>query len=147
MSVINLRLPILRAERGLSQRQLAELTGLRPDTISALERGSSRGIQFDTLARLCDALACEPGDLFDLDREAHVVPLLGGPDEDEIILARLEDRARRHDAATVGRTTPINHGAAEADTAVEESGRLRVSGDERDAAQPRAARNGAVARG
>lgn len=94
MSVINVRLPLLRVERGLSQRQLAELTNLRPDTISALERGASRGLQFDTLARLCDALRCEPGDLFDLDREVHVVPVLGGPDEDEIIRARLAERER-----------------------------------------------------
>ena len=91
MSVITIRLPILRAERRLSQRQLAELAGLRPDTISALERGASNGIQFDTLAKLCDALGCEPGDIFALEPEPHAVPLLGGPDEDAIVRARVRE--------------------------------------------------------
>ncbi len=91
MSVITIRLPILRAERHLSQRQLAELAGMRPDTISALERGASNGIQFDTLAKLCDALGCEPGDIFALEPEFHAVPLLGGPDEDAIVRARVRE--------------------------------------------------------
>ncbi len=99
MGVITVRLPILRAERGLSQRQLAVLAGVRPDTISALERGASEGIRFDTLARLCDALGCEPGDIFELAPEFHAVPLLGGPYEDDILLARVresvEERAHR----------------------------------------------------
>ncbi|MBI3977700.1 MAG: helix-turn-helix domain-containing protein [Chloroflexi bacterium] len=55
MSRVRVRIPALRAERRLSQRQLAALAGLRPDTVSALERGESAGIRFDTLARLCVA--------------------------------------------------------------------------------------------
>jgi hypothetical protein len=47
------------------------------------------GMQFDTLSRLCDALQCQPGDLFDLPLDGHEVPVLGGPDEDELLLARL----------------------------------------------------------
>ncbi|HLZ70640.1 MAG TPA: helix-turn-helix domain-containing protein [Dehalococcoidia bacterium] len=68
MSRIRLRLPELRASRRLSQRQVAAAAGIRPDTVSSLERGAVHGIQFETLARLCDALGCEPGDLFELDR-------------------------------------------------------------------------------
>lgn len=97
MSGVRLRLPILRAERRLSQRQLAALAGVRPDTVSALERGDSAGIRFDTLARLCEALGCEPGDLFELKRDGHRVPLLGGPDEDELVRQRLQESGRRVD--------------------------------------------------
>src|SRR5579883_1273755 len=68
MSQIRFRLPELRARRRLSQRQVAAAAGVRPDTVSALERGQAHGIQFETLARLCDALGCEPGDLFELER-------------------------------------------------------------------------------
>lgn len=68
MSQIRFRLLELRARRRMSQRQVAAAAGVRPDTISALERGAVHGIQFETLARLCDALGCEPGDLFELDR-------------------------------------------------------------------------------
>lgn len=88
----DLRLPILRAERRLSQRQLAALAGVRPDTISALERGESTGIRFDTLARLCEVLECDPGDLFEVEEDFHRVPVLGGPDEDDLARQRLRER-------------------------------------------------------
>jgi putative transcriptional regulator len=61
VSTIHLRLAILRTERQLSQRKLAEVARLCPDTISALERGETSDIQFETLARLCETLECEPG--------------------------------------------------------------------------------------
>ncbi|MDP9374767.1 MAG: helix-turn-helix domain-containing protein [Chloroflexota bacterium] len=100
MSTIHVDLPVLRARRRLSQRQLAALAGVRPDTISALERGSTAGIQFETLARLCEALHCTPGDilLFEGDDD-HEAPMLGGPDEDGIIVQRIAalDRAPRVD--------------------------------------------------
>jgi transcriptional regulator with XRE-family HTH domain len=77
------------------------MAGMRPDTIAALERGASAGIQFDTLAKLCDALGCEPGDIFELEPECHAVPLLGGPDEDDIIRARVRESVaeRVHESA------------------------------------------------
>jgi putative transcriptional regulator len=93
-------LPTLRARRRLSQRQLAALAGLRPDTISALERGETHGIQFETLARLCEVLRCTPGDILLFERtDDHTAPVLGGPDEDELIARRLAelDRAPRVD--------------------------------------------------
>lgn len=93
-------LPVLRARRRLSQRQLAALAGVRPDTISALERGDTAGIQFDTLARLCEALHCTPGDiLLFTGGTDHEAPTLGGPDEDEILARRLAniDHAPRVD--------------------------------------------------
>ncbi|MGH2350157.1 MAG: helix-turn-helix domain-containing protein [Chloroflexota bacterium] len=97
MTSVRLRLPVLRAQRRLSQRQLAALAGVRADTVSALERGDSAGIRFDTLAGLCEVLECQPGDLFELERDAHRVPLLGGPDEDEIVERRLREPGRRVD--------------------------------------------------
>jgi putative transcriptional regulator len=95
MNTILLRLPALRAERHLSQRQLAALAGVRPDTISALERGDTAGIQFETLARLCEALGCTPGDILIFEEaQQHRPPVLGGPDEDALIRARLADLDR-----------------------------------------------------
>ena len=100
MGRVQLRLPVLRAQRRLSQRQLAALAGVRPDTVSALERGESVGIRFDTLARLCDALGCEPGELFELELDRHQAPVLGGLDEDHLIRQRLADPGRRIDGAS-----------------------------------------------
>jgi putative transcriptional regulator len=89
--MIQIRLAVLRAEKGLSQRQVAEMAGLRPDTVSALERGTSGGIKFETLERLCNALNCSPNDLLRIEPGdiVHEVPVLGGPSEDAIIRQRL----------------------------------------------------------
>jgi len=73
------------------------MAGVRPDTISALERGETAGIRFDTLARLCEVLDCEPGDLFELEQDVHRVPVLGGPDEDDLVRHRLKESGRRVD--------------------------------------------------
>ncbi|MBI2939760.1 MAG: helix-turn-helix domain-containing protein [Chloroflexi bacterium] len=100
MGRVQLRLPVLRARRRLSQRQLAALAGVRPDTVSALERGDTAGIRFDTLARLCEALDCEPGELFEIEHDAHRVPVLGGPDEDDIVRRRLAEPGARVDGPT-----------------------------------------------
>lgn len=100
MSKIKFVLPMLRKSHRLSQRQLAALAGVRPDTISALERGQSTGIQFDTLARICEALNCQPGDLFELELDEHEVPVLGGPDEDEILRQRLRQPGRTVDGSS-----------------------------------------------
>ncbi len=47
-----------RAERGLSQRGLAELTGTTQSAIARLERGG-RPPRIDTLLRIAGALDCE----------------------------------------------------------------------------------------
>jgi len=101
MSQIQLRLAGMRARKRLSQRQLAAVTGLRPDTISALERGQTRSTQFETLARLCEALDCHPGELFAIETDDHAIPVLGGPDEDALIAGRLlDDAGKRIDGPT-----------------------------------------------
>lgn len=47
-----------RAERGLSQRELAELTGTTQSAIARLEAGG-RPPRIDTLLRIANALDCE----------------------------------------------------------------------------------------
>lgn len=47
-----------RAERGLSQRELAELTGTTQSAIARLERGG-RPPRIDTLLRIAEALDCD----------------------------------------------------------------------------------------
>jgi putative transcriptional regulator len=50
----------------MSQAQLAERSGLSKTTISNLESGRLTRIELATIAKLCDALACTPNDLFEL---------------------------------------------------------------------------------
>ena len=47
-----------RAAQGLSQRELAELTGTTQSAIARLERGG-RPPRIDTLQRIADALDCD----------------------------------------------------------------------------------------
>jgi transcriptional regulator with XRE-family HTH domain len=47
-----------RQERGMSQRELAELVGTTQSAVARLERGG-RPPRIDTLLRIADALECE----------------------------------------------------------------------------------------
>ncbi len=56
------RLRTLRKERALSQRDLANVSGVGPVTISELERGV-REAQPRTIRKLAEALGVEPREL------------------------------------------------------------------------------------
>lgn len=72
---IRVNLAHLRATRGkLSQRQVAEGTGIGQKTLSALETGASKGIEFMTLLKLCDFFKCTFNDLLVVDEEADNEP-------------------------------------------------------------------------
>ncbi len=57
MTPIRLRVREIREAQGLSQAALAEKAGIRPATLSAIETGQTKGIDFDTLERLARALS------------------------------------------------------------------------------------------
>lgn len=58
------RLDELLAERGLTVTALAERIGVTVVNISVLKNQRAKAIRFSTLTALCDALDCQPGDLF-----------------------------------------------------------------------------------
>jgi DNA-binding Xre family transcriptional regulator len=57
------RLNEIMEERGLNIKKINEKTSLSRTTISNLLNQYSNGIQFDTLAQLCELLKCSPGEL------------------------------------------------------------------------------------
>lgn len=63
MMPVEIRLKQVRESRELSQYELAKLTEMSPQNIQKLEQGRAKGIQFDTLEKLCEALNCEIQDL------------------------------------------------------------------------------------
>ncbi|MBU6450133.1 MAG: helix-turn-helix domain-containing protein [Cyanobacteria bacterium REEB67] len=72
---IRFNLALIRAMRGkLTQREVALATGLSQKTLSALETGTSKGVEFATLAKLCQFLKCAPNDLLILEDEADDLP-------------------------------------------------------------------------
>ena len=51
------------AERKLKAKQLAAIIDVSETHLSLFRTGKVRGVRFSTLARLCEALECQPGDL------------------------------------------------------------------------------------
>ena len=62
---IVVRLDVMLARRKMKSRDLAERIGITEQNVSLLKSGKVRGIRFETLARLCAALDCQPGDLLE----------------------------------------------------------------------------------
>ena len=51
------------AARKLKAKQVAEMIGVSETHLSLFRSGKVKGVRFSTLARLCAALECQPGDL------------------------------------------------------------------------------------
>lgn len=69
-AMIRPQLARLRAGFGkLTQSELAKRTGITQKQISALETGKTKGIEFETLAKLCDFFGCTPADLLAVEYE------------------------------------------------------------------------------
>ena len=58
------RLDDLLAARGLTIAALADRIGVTVVNISVLKNQRAKAIRFSTLTAICDALECQPGDLF-----------------------------------------------------------------------------------
>jgi putative transcriptional regulator len=61
---IDVHLDQLLKARGITLTDLANRVGLTLANLSILKNGRARAIRFSTLTALCDALDCQPGDLF-----------------------------------------------------------------------------------
>ena len=46
-----------------ASRALAAYVGITEQNLSLLKSGKVKGIRFDTLAKICQALECQPGDI------------------------------------------------------------------------------------
>lgn len=61
---IALNLEKLLADRERSLLSVANETGLNYNTLHRLMSGKAQGITYSTIGLLCDALQCDPGNLF-----------------------------------------------------------------------------------
>jgi putative transcriptional regulator len=61
---IEVHLDRLLAQRGITLTDLAAQVGITLANLSILKNGRARAVRFSTLTALCDALDCQPGDLF-----------------------------------------------------------------------------------
>jgi putative transcriptional regulator len=60
---IQVRLDALLSERGMTLTELSDRVGVTVVNLSVLKNGHARAIRFSTLAGICQALGCQPGDL------------------------------------------------------------------------------------
>ncbi len=58
------RLDELLADRGMTLTALAERIGVTIVNLSVLKNQRAKAVRFSTLTALCEALDCQPGDLF-----------------------------------------------------------------------------------
>ena len=56
---------VMLAKRKMSSGELAEKVGITQANLSILKTGKAKAIRFTTLAALCKALDCQPGDILE----------------------------------------------------------------------------------
>lgn len=49
----------------MTQRELAEKTGIRPATVSALYHETIKRLEIEQIDKICDVLDCQPGDILE----------------------------------------------------------------------------------
>jgi len=68
------RLDDLLEERGLTLTALSNQVGVSLVNLSVLKNQRAKAIRFSTLTALCEALDCQPGDLFVVQDAGHSQP-------------------------------------------------------------------------
>ncbi|MEW6705887.1 MAG: helix-turn-helix transcriptional regulator [Pseudomonadota bacterium] len=76
---IVVNLDVMLARRKMRSRELAERVGITEQNISLLKSGKVRGVRFDTLARICEVLQCQPGDLLEYRTGDEAADVGGAP--------------------------------------------------------------------
>ena len=62
--MIKNRLRELRVERGMSQEELSELSGISRTTLSKIENNEEVNVNTRTIARLAEVFCVKPSDIF-----------------------------------------------------------------------------------
>ena len=63
--MIKFKAKVLLAINEMTQKELAEKTGIRPPTVSAICTGAVKHLPIVALNRICAVLNCQPGDLME----------------------------------------------------------------------------------
>jgi putative transcriptional regulator len=75
---IRILLDEVLADRKLKAKQIAARIGVSETHLSLFRSGKVKGVRFSTLAKLCAALHCQPGDLMSYTQDDSAP---GTPDE------------------------------------------------------------------
>ena len=74
-------LDVMLARRKMKSKDLAERVGITEANLSLLRTGKVKGVRFETLAKLCAALECKPGELLDFEMTDPPSPPAQQPEE------------------------------------------------------------------
>jgi putative transcriptional regulator len=66
---ICVQLDVMMAKRKMSLNELSEKVGLTVSNLSILKTGKAKAVRFSTLALICEALKCQPGDILEFEEE------------------------------------------------------------------------------
>lgn len=69
---IVVNLDVMLARRKMRLKTLAGAIGLTEQALSTIKTGKVKGMRFDTLAKICDVLDCQPGDLLEFVADEEV---------------------------------------------------------------------------
>lgn len=64
MTII-INIDVMLAKRKMSVTELADKVGITMANISILKNSKAKAIRFSTLAAICKALDCQPGDILE----------------------------------------------------------------------------------
>ncbi len=63
--MIKFKVKVMLALREMTQKELAERTGIRPPTVSAICTGAVKHLPVEALDKICEVLDCQPADLME----------------------------------------------------------------------------------
>ncbi len=63
--MIKFKVKVMLALREMTQKELAERTGIRPPTVSAICTGAVKHLPIDALNAICNVLDCQPADIME----------------------------------------------------------------------------------
>lgn len=80
---IRINIDIMLARRKMRLSELADAVGITLPNLSILKTGKAKAVRFSTLEKICEVLACQPGDILEYvsddltaTSEATVTPLI-----------------------------------------------------------------------
>ena len=62
---IIVNLDVMMARRKMSLNELSEKVGVTNVNLSSHKTGKAKGVRFDTLSKICEALNCQPADILE----------------------------------------------------------------------------------
>ena len=63
--MIRFKVKVMLAINEMTQKELAEKTGIRPPTVSAICTGAVKHLPVEALNKICAVLNCQPADLME----------------------------------------------------------------------------------